>query len=83
MVMYEDDDLVAIASEEVSLNKLFPGRSLETTEPAAGDVPHVATIDLADVSVREANERLLRATGRRARTSTSSTRTRATTSASA
>jgi methylamine---glutamate N-methyltransferase subunit A len=36
MVMYEDDDLVAIASEEVSLNKLFPGKSLETTEPAPG-----------------------------------------------
>jgi glutamate synthase domain-containing protein 1 len=36
MVMYEDDDLVAIASEEVSLNKLFPGRSLVTTEPAPG-----------------------------------------------
>jgi len=36
MVMYEDDGLVAIASEEVSLNKLFPGRSLVTTEPAPG-----------------------------------------------
>ena len=36
MVMYEDDDLVAIASEEVSLNKLFPGKSLETTEPPPG-----------------------------------------------
>lgn len=36
MVMYEDDDLVAIASEEVSLNKLFPGRSLSTSEPAPG-----------------------------------------------
>jgi glutamate synthase domain-containing protein 1 len=36
MVMYEDDDLVAIASEEVSLNKLFPGRSLKTMEPAPG-----------------------------------------------
>jgi glutamate synthase domain-containing protein 1 len=36
MVMYEDDDLVAIASEEVSLNRLFPGRSLVTTEPAPG-----------------------------------------------
>ena len=36
MVMYEDDDLVAIASEEVSLNKLFPGRSLTTSEPAPG-----------------------------------------------
>ena len=36
MVMYEDDDLVAIASEEVSLNRLFPGRSLTTSEPAPG-----------------------------------------------
>jgi glutamate synthase domain-containing protein 1 len=36
MVMYEDDDIVAIASEEVSLNRLFPGRSLVTTEPAPG-----------------------------------------------
>ena len=36
MVMYEDDDLVAIASEEVSLNKLFPGKSLRTAEPPPG-----------------------------------------------
>jgi methylamine---glutamate N-methyltransferase subunit A len=36
MVMYEDDHLVAIASEEVSLNKLFPGRALVTAEPAPG-----------------------------------------------
>lgn len=36
MVMYEDDDLVAIASEEVSLNRLFPGRSLTTVEPPPG-----------------------------------------------
>lgn len=36
MVMYEDDDIVAIASEEVSLNRLFPGRPLKTTEPAPG-----------------------------------------------
>jgi methylamine---glutamate N-methyltransferase subunit A len=36
MVMYEDEDIVAIASEEVSLNRLFPGRSLETSEPAPG-----------------------------------------------
>jgi len=28
--------LVAIASEEVSLNKLFPGRALKTYEPAPG-----------------------------------------------
>ena len=33
MVKYEDDDLIAIASEEVALNSLFPGRSLDTTEP--------------------------------------------------
>ncbi len=36
MVMYENDEIVAIASEEVSLNKLFPGQSLRTTEPAPG-----------------------------------------------
>jgi len=36
MVMYEDDSLVAIASEEVSLNRLFPGRPLATSEPAPG-----------------------------------------------
>jgi glutamate synthase domain-containing protein 1 len=36
MVMYEDDDIVAIASEEVSLNKLFPGHALTTTEPPPG-----------------------------------------------
>lgn len=36
MVMYEDEDLVAIASEEVSLNRLFPGRALATTEPPPG-----------------------------------------------
>ncbi|CCG08803.1 class II glutamine amidotransferase [Pararhodospirillum photometricum] len=36
MVMYEDDSLIAIASEEVSLNRLFPGQPLSTTEPAPG-----------------------------------------------
>jgi methylamine---glutamate N-methyltransferase subunit A len=36
MVMYEDENIVAVASEEVSLNRLFPGRSLTTTEPAPG-----------------------------------------------
>ena len=36
MVMYEDGDLVAIASEEVSLNRLFPGESLATSEPPPG-----------------------------------------------
>ncbi len=36
MVMYETDELVAIASEEVSLNRLFPGQSLQTREPAPG-----------------------------------------------
>jgi hypothetical protein len=34
MVKYEDDDLIAISSEEVGLNRLFPGRALETCEPA-------------------------------------------------
>ena len=36
MVIYENDDLVAIASEEVSLNRLFPGQSLDTMEPPPG-----------------------------------------------
>ena len=36
MVMYETDELVAIASEEVSLNRLFPGQALDTTEPPPG-----------------------------------------------
>ena len=36
MVLFENDDLIAIASEEVSLNRLFPGIALNTTEPAPG-----------------------------------------------
>ncbi len=36
MVLYETDDMVAVASEEVSLNRLFPGQALNTTEPAPG-----------------------------------------------
>ena len=36
MVMVENDDLIAIASEEVSLNRLFPGQALDTTEPPPG-----------------------------------------------
>ncbi|MDA0261998.1 MAG: class II glutamine amidotransferase, partial [Proteobacteria bacterium] len=36
MVMYETDELVAFASEEVSLNRLFPGQALNTTEPPPG-----------------------------------------------
>ncbi len=36
MIMYETDDLIAIASEEVSLNRLFPGQALNTMEPAPG-----------------------------------------------
>jgi glutamine phosphoribosylpyrophosphate amidotransferase len=34
MVKYENDDLIAISSEEVGLNRLFPGQALETSEPA-------------------------------------------------
>ena len=34
MVKYEDENLIAISSEEVGLNRLFPGKALETTEPA-------------------------------------------------
>ena len=33
MVKYEDENLIALASEEVALNRLFPGRALDTTEP--------------------------------------------------
>ena len=33
MVKYEDDVLVAIASEEAALNRLFPGQTLKTMEP--------------------------------------------------
>ena len=36
MIMFENDDLIAIASEEVSLNRLFPGHALDTREPAPG-----------------------------------------------
>ena len=36
MIMYEPDDLVAVASEEVSLNRLFPGHALDTREPPPG-----------------------------------------------
>lgn len=36
MIMYENDDLIAIASEEVSLNRLFPGMALDTREPPPG-----------------------------------------------
>ena len=36
MIMYENEDLIAIASEEVSLNRLFPGQALNTKEPAPG-----------------------------------------------
>jgi glutamate synthase domain-containing protein 1 len=36
MVKFETDDLIAIASEEVSLNRLFPGQALNTSEPPPG-----------------------------------------------
>ena len=36
MVLFETDDMIAIASEEVSLNRLFPGQSIDSTEPAPG-----------------------------------------------
>ena len=36
MVMYENDDLIVIASEEVSLNRLFPSQALNTKEPPPG-----------------------------------------------
>jgi len=34
MVKYENDDLIALSSEEVGLNRLYPGRALDTSEPA-------------------------------------------------
>ncbi len=34
MVKYEDDRMIVISSEEVGINRLFPGKALETTEPA-------------------------------------------------
>ena len=36
MIMVENDELIAIASEEVSLNRLFPGQALNTSEPPPG-----------------------------------------------
>jgi glutamate synthase domain-containing protein 1 len=33
MVKYEDAQMIAISSEEVGLNRLFPGQALETSEP--------------------------------------------------
>ncbi|MBT6277290.1 MAG: amidophosphoribosyltransferase [Chromatiales bacterium] len=36
MIMFENDDLIAVASEEVSLNRLFPGQALDTHEPPPG-----------------------------------------------
>lgn len=33
LVKYEDDEIIALASEEVGLNSLFPGQALDTTEP--------------------------------------------------
>ncbi len=36
MITFENDDLIAIASEEVSLNRLFPGQALDTREPPPG-----------------------------------------------
>ena len=36
MIMYETDDLIAVASEEVSLDRLFPGQALSTMEPPPG-----------------------------------------------
>jgi len=34
MVKYENNEMIAISSEEVGLNRLFPGEALETSEPA-------------------------------------------------
>ncbi|MBT4286225.1 MAG: amidophosphoribosyltransferase [Deltaproteobacteria bacterium] len=34
MIKYEDEDMIAISSEEVGLNRIFPGKAIDTTEPA-------------------------------------------------
>lgn len=34
MVKYENNEMIAISSEEVGINRLFPGKALETSEPA-------------------------------------------------
>ena len=34
MVKYENENLIAISSEEVGINRLFPGQALDTSEPA-------------------------------------------------
>ena len=34
MVKYENDEMILLASEEVGINRLFPGQALETSEPA-------------------------------------------------
>ncbi|MBF0209404.1 MAG: amidophosphoribosyltransferase [Desulfamplus sp.] len=34
MVKYENDEMIVISSEEVGINRLFPGKALETNEPA-------------------------------------------------
>ena len=36
MVLFENDDMIAVASEEVSINRLFPGQAISSTEPAPG-----------------------------------------------
>ncbi len=33
MVIYEEDDIVVVSSEEVGINRLFPGQALDTYEP--------------------------------------------------
>ena len=43
-IMYEIDDLVAVASEEVSLNRLFPGAGPEHQGASAGHLCHMVTI---------------------------------------
>jgi len=36
VTLFETDELIAIASEEVSINRIFPGQALNTTEPLPG-----------------------------------------------
>ena len=78
MVKVENENLVAIASEEVSLNRLFPG-SARHSGTCAGDIRTWRRSIQRRSPSREAN-RLVRAYGQRVRTSTFSNPTRAITS---
>ncbi len=52
MVKYENDEMIVISSEEVGINRLFPGQSLKTEEPAPLSYG-LWTRDLYDINVKE------------------------------